>query len=131
MLVDSASGILSRLCCTKSVKGIKASFFPQGSHQMKNGQCPKCSSHEVFCNTNRKFPSLNTITVGSGTSGDRYVPLDTYICGTCGYVESYVSRPSDLSYIKNEWTLLEVPTSYTHSTEKHPVTANGAFSSEG
>lgn len=70
---------------------------------MKNGQCPKCGSHEVFCNTNRKFPALNTITVGMENSGSRYVPLDTYICGTCGYLESYVAKPSDLSYIKEGW----------------------------
>jgi predicted nucleic-acid-binding Zn-ribbon protein len=73
---------------------------------MKNGQCPKCSSHEVFCNTNRKFPALNTITVGMENSGNRYVPLDTYICGTCGYLESYVAKPSDLSYIKEGWALV-------------------------
>lgn len=98
---------------------------------MKNGQCPKCGSHEVFCNTNRKFPSLNTITVGSGTSGDRYVPLDTYICGSCGYVESYISRPSDLDRIKEEWAWLGASTSFLHATEKSPVTTNGAASPEG
>ena len=70
---------------------------------MKNGQCPKCSSHEVFCNTNRKFPALNTITVAMENSGSRYVPLDTYICGTCGYLESYVAKSTDLSYIKEGW----------------------------
>jgi predicted nucleic-acid-binding Zn-ribbon protein len=70
---------------------------------MKSGQCPKCSSHEVFSNTNRKFPALNTITIATKTSGNRYASLDTYICVTCGYVESYVAKPEDLSYIKEEW----------------------------
>lgn len=73
---------------------------------MKSGQCPKCSSREVFCNTNRKFPGLNTITLGYGIVGNRYAPVDTYICVTCGYVESYVAKPEDLGYIKEEWALV-------------------------
>jgi predicted nucleic-acid-binding Zn-ribbon protein len=75
---------------------------------MKSGQCPKCGSHDVHSNTNRKFPALNTITLSSGTSSERYAPLDTYICVTCGYVESYVAKPSDLNYIKDEWASVEV-----------------------
>lgn len=75
---------------------------------MKNGQCPKCGSREVFCNANRKFPAQHTITVGSGSFGNRYAPLDTYICVTCGYVESYIAHPEDLSYIKKEWVMAKV-----------------------
>jgi predicted nucleic-acid-binding Zn-ribbon protein len=70
---------------------------------MKSGQCPKCGSRDVCSNTNRKFPALHTITLGAGNSGNRYAALDTYVCVTCGYVESYVAKPEDLSYIKQEW----------------------------
>lgn len=70
---------------------------------MKNGQCPKCGSHEVFSNTNRKFPALNTMTIGSGNFGNRYAYLDTYVCVRCGYVENYVAKQADLNYIKEEW----------------------------
>lgn len=70
---------------------------------MKNGQCPKCGSHEVHSNTNRKFPALNTLTIGFSPIGDRYASLDTYICVTCGYVESYLAKPEDLRFIKEEW----------------------------
>jgi ribosomal protein S27AE len=73
---------------------------------MKNGQCPKCGSWEVFSNTNRKFPALNTITIGSGNFGNRYAYLDTYVCAHCGYVENYVVKQEDLNYIKGEWTLV-------------------------
>jgi predicted nucleic-acid-binding Zn-ribbon protein len=70
---------------------------------MKNGQCPKCGSPEVFCNTNRKFPALHTIPLGPGSVGNRYAPLDIYVCVSCGYIESYMAKPSDLSYVKEEW----------------------------
>jgi predicted nucleic-acid-binding Zn-ribbon protein len=75
---------------------------------MKSGQCPKCGSRDVFCNTNRKFPALNTITVGTGIGVDRYACLDTYICSTCGYIENYVAKLDDLNYIKQEWTKVDV-----------------------
>jgi predicted nucleic-acid-binding Zn-ribbon protein len=71
---------------------------------MKSGQCPKCGSHEVFSNTNRKFPALNTMTIGSGNFGNRYAYLDTYVCVRCGYVENYVAKQADLNYIQEEWT---------------------------
>lgn len=73
---------------------------------MKNGQCPKCGSGEVYSNTNRKFPALNTMTIGSSNFGNRYAYLDTYICGSCGYVENYVAKQEDLKYIKEEWTVV-------------------------
>jgi predicted nucleic-acid-binding Zn-ribbon protein len=73
---------------------------------MKNGQCPKCGSHEVFSNTNRRFPALNTITIGSGNFGNRYAYLDTYVCVCCGYVENYVAKQGDLNHIKEEWALV-------------------------
>ncbi|HEY9829819.1 MAG TPA: hypothetical protein V6D26_04515 [Stenomitos sp.] len=71
---------------------------------MKSGQCPKCGSHEVFSNTNRKFPALNTMTIGSGNFGNRYAYLDTYVCVRCGYVENYVAKQADLNYIQEEWS---------------------------
>jgi predicted nucleic-acid-binding Zn-ribbon protein len=74
---------------------------------MKNGQCPKCGSHEVFSNTNRKFPALNTMTIGSGNFGNRYAYLDTYVCVRCGYVENYVAKQADLNYIEEEWTCVK------------------------
>ena len=75
---------------------------------MKSGQCPKCGLRDVCCNTNRKFPALNTITLGTGIGVNRYACLDTYICTNCGYLESYVAKPEDLSYIKQEWASVEV-----------------------
>lgn len=99
---------------------------------MKSGQCPKCGSREVFCNTNRKFPALHTITVAAGSFGNRYAPLDVYICVTCGYVESYIAHSEDLSYIKEEWALAKVrgdrtatPTELPDATNYLKSSANG------
>ena len=32
-----------------------------------------------------------------------YAPLDNYVCGNCGYVESYISNPAKLSRIAEKW----------------------------
>ncbi|MCA1991275.1 MAG: hypothetical protein LDL41_04395 [Coleofasciculus sp. S288] len=75
---------------------------------MKNGQCPKCGSRDVFSNTHRKFPAFHTIMLSSGNTSNRYASLDTYVCGSCGYVESYVAKREDLDYIKEEWASVEL-----------------------
>lgn len=73
---------------------------------MKNGQCPKCASHAVYSNTNRKFVALNTITMDSQKSSNRYAFLDTYVCSSCGYVENYLAKSQDLKYIQENWELV-------------------------
>ncbi|MGQ4646671.1 hypothetical protein [Lyngbya aestuarii] len=75
---------------------------------MKNGQCPKCGSRHVYANTNRKSIPLNTITVGAQKASNRYAFLDTYVCTTCGYVENYLSKTQDLSYVQEKWALVEI-----------------------
>ncbi len=92
---------------------------------MKNGQCRSCGSYHVRSNRNRKFPALNTITLGSGNSSARYASLDTYVCVSCGYVENYVASHEDLNYISQEWEKVEVksesPTRSQQNTEPlHP-----------
>lgn len=83
---------------------------------MKSGQCPKCGSHEVFSNTNRKFPALNTMTIGSGNFGNRYAYLDTYVCVGCGYVENYVAKQADLNYIQEKWTSVREDNNQVHDS---------------
>lgn len=70
---------------------------------MKNGQCHSCGSDQVRSNKNRKFPALNTVTLGLGNSNARYASLDTYVCVSCGYVENYVASAEDLNYIQENW----------------------------
>lgn len=92
---------------------------------MKNGQCPKCASHEVFSNTNRKFPALNTMTIGSGNFGNRYAYLDTYVCVGCGYVENYVAKQADLNYIKEEWTSVREGNNQVHDSSSEDSVSLG------
>ena len=70
---------------------------------MKNGNCPKCGSSEIFAGT-EVFPksgpfSCNAIPV----SLTAMAPLDNYVCGDCGYLESYISRPDDIDLIRRKW----------------------------
>lgn len=92
---------------------------------MKSGQCPKCGSHEVFSNTNRKFPALNTMTIGSGNFGNRYAYLDTYVCVGCGYVENYVAKQADLNYIKEEWTSVREDNNQIHDSSSEDSVSLG------
>lgn len=92
-----------------------------GGHVMKNGQCPKCGSHHVCSNKNRKFPALHTLTIGTGVAGNRYAALDTYVCVGCGYVESYIAKPEDLSYIQEEWAWVENNSNGGHPHSKRSL----------
>jgi len=58
---------------------------------MKNGQCPKCNSREVYSSNGRAG-------IGDGFSihvldGDSMKPTrqwQTHLCATCGYYENYL-----------------------------------------
>ena len=62
---------------------------------MKSGTCPKCKSATVY---KRNFP-------GGYRSGlilafDSGVRLEDCVCGTCGYVESYLEDLNKIDEIK-------------------------------
>ncbi len=70
---------------------------------MKTGRCPKCSSNDVRSDANvpwkQSVYSSNTIPIPRWSS----VALDNYVCGSCGYVESYVGRAEGLRKIREIW----------------------------
>ncbi len=72
---------------------------------MKKGVCPKCQSKEVYSGASVKSKSglhhSNTIPVTTF----REAVLDNYVCGQCGYVESYIAKEKDLAAIKKRWPL--------------------------
>lgn len=81
---------------------------------MKNGKCPKCGSGEVFRGTD--------IPAKSGPFGSNSIPvsllsiaaLNNYVCGSCGYVESYIAEAAKLQEISKKWPRViseEVPSS--------------------
>ena len=75
---------------------------------MKTGTCPKCSSAEIFSGTGialKKGPfGSNSIPVGLTS----IAALDNYVCGECGYVESYISDPEKLTEISRKWDKIDL-----------------------
>lgn len=73
---------------------------------MKNGTCPKCQSKEIYSGVSVKsksgFNNSNTIPVTSFRAAN----LDNYVCGQCGYVESYIAKDKDLAAVKKKWPLV-------------------------
>ena len=71
---------------------------------MKNGQCPKCNSKDIFIAKDLPFKG--------GPFGSNSIPvsltsmasLDNYVCGQCGLVESYVSQEDKLKEIRRKWS---------------------------
>ncbi len=75
---------------------------------MRTGQCPKCGAHEVHAGTEvtEHFGhALNAIPVTLWTEA----LLDYYVCGACGYIESYVRSPDKLRRIARKWPRVEEP----------------------
>ena len=75
---------------------------------MKKGTCPKCSSDEIFSGAGialKKGPfGSNSIPVGLTS----IAALDNYVCGDCGYVESYISDPEKLTEISRKWDKIDL-----------------------
>ena len=73
---------------------------------MLDGICPKCGSTEVHAGTqvSNKQGSYynNTIPVTFW----RTAILDNYVCGQCGYVETYIAKDSELALIREKWPLV-------------------------
>ena len=74
---------------------------------MKTGICPKCNSEDVY--------SGATIPLKKGPFGSNSIPvgltsiaaLDNYVCGKCGYVESYIGETEKLAEIADKWTIVK------------------------
>jgi len=65
---------------------------------LKQGQCPKCHSQEVYAGVD--------VLPKSGPFGSNSIPisivsiaaLDNYVCVQCGYLERYVADPENYRY---------------------------------
>ena len=79
---------------------------------MKNGKCPVCGAKKVYSGAHvtkaSKGSNLSSIPMGGNMLfGFSYAALDNYVCGNCGYVESYISDPAKLDEIEAKWPLVE------------------------
>lgn len=63
---------------------------------MKSGTCPKCQSNTVY---QRSIPGGYRSALFFAF--DAVVRLEDYICGSCGYVESYLENLNQIDKIKN------------------------------
>lgn len=70
---------------------------------MKQGQCPKCGSTQIY--------SAEDLPLKSGPFGSNSIPvtltaiaaLDNYVCVDCGLVERYVADKSMRKKIAEHW----------------------------
>lgn len=61
---------------------------------MKNGQCPKCGSTNVYTQQNE----LQETRVAG-----RLQIVDDYVCTACGYFETYLTDQDALRKIAERW----------------------------
>jgi hypothetical protein len=75
---------------------------------MKNGQCPKCHSTNIFKNVNGidwgNEGSGIGIWIGSINSRSiAWSDCDSYICADCGYFENYILDKDVLQKVQAKW----------------------------
>jgi len=70
---------------------------------LKGHKCPKCGSTDIFAGTD-VYPKSGPFTSNSiPISLTSIAALDNYVCGECGYVESYVAETEKLKEISKKW----------------------------
>jgi ribosomal protein S27AE len=68
---------------------------------MKNGTCPKCGCACVY-HVEKRYPEPRGVI---GVTLWSRVPVDDYVCGSCGFVESYLNDLGDLEQVKKRATV--------------------------
>jgi len=75
--------------------------------QMRNGQCPRCSSPRIFTRRNGIGRAVTNPSRGVYIKGlSRIIfptDVDVYICTDCGYFEEYVADHTKLSKVVEKW----------------------------
>ena len=75
---------------------------------MKNGQCPRCGSTNVYTRQNGiksqgDWWGLTTTPPGSTFTVYLRSDVDTYLCTSCGYFENYVLDEGKLAEVPQKW----------------------------
>jgi len=74
---------------------------------MKSGICPKCQSREIYSGRKIKNKSGNHFNNTIPVTVWSHATLDNYVCGRCGYMESYLAKTKELEKIKQKWPQVE------------------------
>jgi predicted nucleic-acid-binding Zn-ribbon protein len=71
---------------------------------MKDGKCPKCRSADVRSSAGVRnvLDGEQGIQIG-GSLLPRTAPIESYVCISCGYVESYILDQKKLRMIAERW----------------------------
>lgn len=69
---------------------------------MKDGNCPRCDSGNVYSSKNGIGYVRGGIYVRTSTLTRLSETMD-YICTDCGYFEQYVDDPGKLSHVATKW----------------------------
>jgi predicted nucleic-acid-binding Zn-ribbon protein len=67
---------------------------------MKDGICLKCGGKEVYANTPDRFQGRHGLPITAAQTAS----IEFYVCGECGYAESYVAEARDLQKIRDYWS---------------------------
>ncbi len=65
---------------------------------MKNRKCPKCGSADVL-QVGKRYPEPRGV---MGVTLWSSVAVDDFICGACGFVETYLHDMEDLGQIRKK-----------------------------
>jgi predicted nucleic-acid-binding Zn-ribbon protein len=93
---------------------------------MKDANCPKCGSGEVYSGVElivKDGPIASILKGGPFASNSipislsSMAPIDNYVCVNCGYVEHYISDRSKLKEIAKKWDKASVDKSAVASDE--------------
>ncbi|GAB4479381.1 MAG: hypothetical protein Kow00124_24930 [Anaerolineae bacterium] len=93
----------------------------------ESGVCPKCGSTEVYAGDQLSFWNkagsywANTIPITGWLNAE----LDNYVCGQCGYVESYIARRDRLEKIRRKWPLVSQRRGWGGSSRTRPCPGCG------
>ncbi len=74
---------------------------------MKNGQCPKCGSKEVYSGADIPLKSGPFTSNSIPISLTSMAALDNYVCVVCGLVESYIADSTKLEEVVKNWGKVE------------------------
>ena len=72
---------------------------------MKSGQCPRCKANTIYLRKQgiEYERSMQLGILIRTDEGGGPIPLNNYVCTTCGYFENYIADKTKLEQIAAQW----------------------------